>query len=199
MTQLDRYIRVIGIDPGLAHFGWSVVDLYSDRERFVSCGCIRTDKSEKARKVKVADDNVRRARYLAVELAKVLDKYKPTHATSEAFSSPRSSSAAAKAAFSFGVLITSITSRRMGLSTATPKEIKRAVTGSVSATKKQVQAALFEREGYGRIEDVLTRLADRKQTLPTLPRGKWEHPCDATGSVIACLDSEIIISLRGQL
>lgn len=196
MTRLERYVRVVGVDPGLAHFGWAVANLYYDRISFVACGCIRTEKSDKKRRVKVADDNVRRARIVAVEFAKVLDKYRPTHMTSEAFSAPRSSSAASKMAISWGIMIDQIMTRRIGLSTATPQEIKKVMTGRSNASKLEVQAALFEFEGFGRIEDYLEDLLAQK---PSLARGKWEHPCDAASSIVACLDSEIIIALRGQL
>src|SRR5262250_3223214 len=36
-------IRILGIDPGLRHTGWGVVDVEGNRLMFVACGSVDTD------------------------------------------------------------------------------------------------------------------------------------------------------------
>ena len=65
-----------------------------------------------------------------------------------------------------------------------PKQIKKMLTGSGTATKKDVQAALEAR--YGAIEWP-------KQ------RSLHEHPSDALGAIVACLDHPTIQMARRMM
>lgn len=38
-----RAIRIIGIDPGLRHVGWGLIEVEGSRLRYVACGSIKTE------------------------------------------------------------------------------------------------------------------------------------------------------------
>jgi Holliday junction resolvasome RuvABC endonuclease subunit len=178
-------VLVLGIDPGLATFGLTVVQLTPTEEVVQAMHIKTTEKSPKKQNVKAADDTLRRSRELSEWLEKVVgvwgDQIKAICV--EAMSWPRNSAAAVKVAMSWGVLSSLSARRSWPVVMATPAEIKLAVCGVKSASKQQVQDKLMER--YPHSEEL-------QSFRQTTAKTKQEHGFDALGSVVACLDSEVI-------
>jgi len=180
-------VRVLGVDPGLAKFGFVLVDVFQDHEEVVEVGLVSTEKSGKKRRVLASDDNVRRGR----EIAKVLldTRFQAVRVVcAEAMSFVRNASAAAKTAISWGVLIAFTTRHGLPLVQASPQEIKQAVCGSKSASKEEVQAKLLEKYENAAVQEFMR----------TVAKSKYEHGFDSIGAVVACLGSEVLRMVRGM-
>lgn len=177
-------VRVLGIDPGFASFGWAIVELGASSVRPVALGVIRTKPSPKKRRVRATDDNVERCREISEAIARLLEEHLPVAIAAEAMSFPRSSAVAAKMAMAWGVVVDRATLLRLPIVQATPQEVKRALTGARDASKLDVRAELVR------------RFPGLAGLLVGVPGGEHEHPLDALASVLAGLDSEALRMAR---
>lgn len=199
-------VTLIGLDPGFAAIGYAVCvcDRTTEgqrRFRVLRMGLIRTEKSDKKREIRAADDNVRRAREITV----AMDRLFRTGATqegvalpippvravcAEAMSFPRNASNAAKIAMCWGVISALIHTRELSIVQASPQEVKQALCSRKDASKAEIREAVESRFGAdlsGRIYDADGRVLTRKD--------RFEHPYDALASAVACLKSEVVQAL----
>lgn len=171
-------MKVLGIDPGLAHLGWAVVHLEPDGERLGALGVVKTVKRS-GQGVLVTDDLHRRGMELARALVGILDQHQPVAVCAESISYPRNASASASIGRAWGILDSELERRGLPLISASPQAIKKAATGRLSASKEEVADALDARFG-GRLAPLLA----------AMPKAAREHPADAVGAVVACLDHD---------
>lgn len=171
---------LLGIDPGFAALGLAHVALVGAGEDLVKLGLIRTAASPKKRSVRAADDNVRRTMELAAELAQWVTP-DVVAICAESQSWPRSSSVCAKLGMAWGAVSTLAQVNGLPVLQATPMVLKHKVAGHGSASKAQVEAALEARYGPLGLD---------------CPKSLREHPVDALGSVVACLDAPPIMMAR---
>ena len=174
-------IYALGLDPGFASFGWAIVRLFPERERVAALGVIETKKSPKKLSVRAADDNSVRTRIIAEALQKLVERYHPKVIAAEAFSQPRNASVSGKLGRAWGAVDTLSVFSGLPVIQASPQAIKKALCGKQNASKDEVQEALRVRYS-GQFDSYTERT----------PKGKWEHPFDAVGAVVACLDSEVM-------
>jgi len=172
-------VVLLGIDPGLANFGYAVVEFGSWGKKLVKLGHIRTEKSDKKKAVRSSDDNTRRAREIFQPLTTLISDFRPNVLCTEAMSFPRSSSASHKLGISWGVVVGLSCIFELPIVQASPQDIKQKVCDNKKASKEDVQLALNAMYGDA---------ADVEQFVKT----KREHPFDALGAVEACLDSEVV-------
>lgn len=184
----DRPIIVLGVDPGFASFGYSIVQLFPKSEEVLSVNVIRTKKSVKKQKVLVADDNFRRARAIAAILMEVISTHMPAAIAAEGMSFPRNASAAAKVAMAWGILAAVVEDLQLPLVQGTPQQIKKTLTGKTTASKEEVRDVLLERYPG--------QFAAFMQSTPT---GQWEHGFDSAAAVVTCLDSDVLRMARGMV
>jgi len=184
---VGREVFILGTDPGFASFGLSVVQLSPTSEMVMHTDVIRTKKSPKKLNVKAADDNFRRSQAISAVLHETVKKWQPVAITAEAMSFPRNASAAAKVAMTWGILSDLCYIYQLPMVQATPQEIKKTLCGNKSATKADIQKVLEHR-----YPNQFLRFTQ------TLPAGQWEHGFDAAGSVVTCLDSDVIRMARGM-
>lgn len=177
---------VLGVDPGFRSFGWSVLRLRPTGEELVALGVIRTAKSDKKLNTRSSSDLHRRGRELATALVAIADEHRPTVICAEAISLVRSASVSAQIGRAWGFLDVLCATRGLPLLEVSPQDLKRKVTGDASATKADVQRVLDERF-RGRIAALLASIR---------AKGEHEHPVDAVGAVIACLDAESMLMAR---
>ena len=185
--------HVLGIDPGFASIGWSVVRLDGQGEALVAVGVIRTEKSAAKRNVRASEDNLERAKEIAAELRALIDQYRVQLICAETMSYPRNSAAAAKMAMCWGVLAALAHQYGVPIAQATPQEVKKAVTGKKDASKEEVQEAV--KRLYPVLAEAVTRNGG-PYVLRDVPRSLWEHPYDATAAVVACRESEVFLLAR---
>lgn len=179
-------VYVLGLDPGFASFGYSVLRFTPEGEEVVAVNVIRTKKTGKKRNVLASDDNFRRARAIASVLREVVVGFQPRALAAEALSLPRNASAAAKVAMSWGILADIVEEFQIPLVQQSPQGIKKTLCGKVSATKVEVQ------------EVVMKRYPGAFQPfMDATPKGQWEHGFDSVSAVLATIDSDVLRAVRG--
>lgn len=122
--------RILGIDPGLAHTGFGIIDAYGTRMELVGYGVIET----------VPEDS-HEVRLLALynRLTAVIEEFKPDEAELEALYFSRNTSSALAVAEAKGVITLCLAQQAIPVSIYTPNQIKASVTGTTSADKETVE------------------------------------------------------------
>lgn len=121
---------VLGIDPGLAHTGWGIIETRKGICRCHAYGCIKTQKQvDLAWRLKTIHD----------EINAVIDKYGPTEVAIEAVYFGANSKSALKTGQARGAALVATAGCNLKTGEYTPMQIKQAVVGTGAATKDQVQ------------------------------------------------------------
>jgi crossover junction endodeoxyribonuclease RuvC len=121
-------VRVLGIDPGSWATGWGVVDGIAHRPSLVACGVIRVSGPMADRLARVRES-----------LSAVVAEQRPTCCAVEApfhGANPRS---ALQLAHARGVVLEVLATSGLAVLEYTPATVKKAVTGTGRADKRQVQ------------------------------------------------------------
>ena len=123
-------MTVLGIDPGYALMGWSVVECEGSRMKLVNYGCIETKAG-----VPMPD----RLRTLQLGIRDLLAIYHPDDVAFEELFFARNVTTALMVGAARGAAIIAAAEYTHNLYEYTPMQIKQAVTGYGKADKKQVQ------------------------------------------------------------
>ncbi len=123
-------MRVLGIDPGYALMGWSVIDSEGSGMKLVNYGCIETKAG-----VPMPD----RLRTLQLGIRDLLSIYKPDDVAFEELFFARNVTTALMVGAARGAAIIAAAEYTRNLYEYTPMQIKLAVTGYGKADKKQIQ------------------------------------------------------------
>ena len=120
---------ILGIDPGLRHTGWGLLEADANRLRFLGCGVVHTDA-----------DAVLAARLggLYRGLVEVIETYLPGEAAVEETVVNRNPLSALKLGHARGVVLLAASHAGLGVHEYAAKQVKRAVTGTGGAAKEQV-------------------------------------------------------------
>lgn len=122
-------LRILGIDPGLNHTGWGVIDVVSGTYTRVDSGVIHVPKGELAE----------RLGHIARALQEVIARTQPTQAAAERVFvniNPQSTLMLGQAR---GAALVAANLAGLPIEEFTPSEIKEAVCGSGRADKPMVQ------------------------------------------------------------
>ncbi len=121
---------ILGIDPGLAHTGWGIVEQSGSRLRCVAYGCVSTTRTSElsARLMKVHD-----------QILAVADRFQPSCVGIESVWFGNNVSAAFATGQARGAALVACAKRSMMVGEFTPSQIKMAVVGNGNAEKEQVQ------------------------------------------------------------
>ena len=125
--------RILGLDPGLCHLGWGVVDWDGARLSFVACGTINTESG---------DAMGERLATLFAKLEEVVQRWAPHEAAVEETFVNGNARSALKLGQARGVAL--LVPARLGLSVAeyAPNSVKKTVTGTGHAEKAQIRAMI---------------------------------------------------------
>jgi len=154
-------MRILGIDPGLAITGWSIVDF--DKKGnidLIDFGAIITDKD-----VKLED----RLQIIYKDMHELLDTFKPEICGIETLLFYNNVTTAIAVGEARGVVLLTLSEYKLPIYEFSPLQVKSSITGYGKATKKQVQ------------ENVKTICK-----LEELP--KPDDAADAVAVAIACFD-----------
>lgn len=122
-------IRILGIDPGLRHTGWGVIETEGARLSFVACGTIKPDdKAPLAERLRAIHDG----------LADVLVRFKPDEATVEETFVNKDARATLKLGQARGVAMLAPALHGLSVSEYAPNLIKKTIVGAGHADKDQV-------------------------------------------------------------
>ena len=122
-------MRLLGVDPGTEVLGWGIVTLEKN-PRLVACGAIRAKRSQSAPK---------RLAQMADGLSGVIREHRPDIAAVEKAFFGKSAASALRIGEARGVVLAELARAGVPVEEITPAEVKRAVVGSGSAHKRQVQ------------------------------------------------------------
>lgn len=123
-------MRVLGIDPGLAHVGFGVVDFNNNKLSLVSYGVIETASTES-----------HEVRLLSVynRLLAVIDEFRPDCAEMETLYFARNTTSAMAVSEAKGVITLCLAQHAIPVHLYTPNQIKYAVSGTKTADKETVE------------------------------------------------------------
>jgi crossover junction endodeoxyribonuclease RuvC len=120
---------ILGVDPGLAHTGWGVVETRGSVCRARAYGCVATKAHE------AIDSRLGR---IYDELRAVIDKFGPTELAIENVYFGENVKSAVATAQARGVAIVACAKAGLTVGEYTPMQIKQAVVGTGAADKRQV-------------------------------------------------------------
>lgn len=129
-SGLGTLMRLLGLDPGLRHTGWGVIDVEGSRLRYVADGAIHpaTDGSMAERLVELHD-----------ALAKVVADYKPQEAAVEETFVNQNASSTLKLGLARGVALLVPALAGLAVAEYPANLIKKSIVGAGHAEKAQVQ------------------------------------------------------------
>lgn len=123
-------VRLIGIDPGLCHTGWGIIDEEGSKLTPVAHGIIHTQPK---------DSIGLRLKHLFQELEKVIKTFSPQEAAIEEIFVNKNPGSTLKLGMARGVAFMVPTLFDMPVSEYSPNTIKKAVVGSGHAQKNQIE------------------------------------------------------------
>lgn len=144
-------MRIIGIDPGLRHTGWGIIDKNGSRVSFVAAGVINAD-TENALSERLTE--------IFNALGQVIDDYKPEEAAVEEVFVNVNPTSTLKLGQARGIALLVPAIHKIPVAEYTPNQIKKMIVGVGHADKKQV--------------DMMVR-----KMLPTLPEKVPADSADA--------------------
>ena len=124
-------MRILGIDPGLAIVGYSIldIDLNKDTYRLVSSGSIQTDKTK---------SDSERLYEIACDLQEIIKMFNPDEASIEKLFFFKNQKTIIPVAEARGVILMVLNKNSVKTSEYTPIEVKQTLTGYGRATKDEV-------------------------------------------------------------
>ena len=122
-------MRILGIDPGLAIVGYSVIDIIRDENILVSSGSIQTDKTK---------TDSQRLLEIETDMQTIIDKYKPDVASVEKLFYFKNQKTIIPVAEARGVILATLEKNSIKISEFTPIEVKQMITGYGRASKDEV-------------------------------------------------------------
>jgi crossover junction endodeoxyribonuclease RuvC len=124
-------IRIIGIDPGLRRTGWGIVEAEGVRLRYVASGLVTSDSDV---------DLGYRLRALYEGLIGVILSYAPQEAAIEETFVNKDARATLKLGQARGMALLAPAQKGLLIAEYSPNVIKKTVTGTGHAEKRQIQA-----------------------------------------------------------
>ncbi len=123
-------MKILGIDPGMAIVGYSIVEFDGETSKLLHSGSIRTSKNdtEAARLLEILED-----------MTTIVDKYKPDAASIEKLFFFRNQTTVMPVAHARGVILTVLEKFKIPIFEYTPMEVKQVLTGYGRADKKEVE------------------------------------------------------------
>ncbi|AZO95038.1 crossover junction endodeoxyribonuclease RuvC [Iocasia frigidifontis] len=144
---------IIGIDPGLAIVGYSLVKKEGNRFSVLDYGVVRTPSS---------DDNINRLKKIYISLTDIIKEYKPDEMAVEELFFNKNVKTAIRVGQARGVILLAGAQADIVVAEYTPLQVKQAVVGYGRAAKQQVQEmvkALLNLETVPRPDDAADALA----------------------------------------
>jgi crossover junction endodeoxyribonuclease RuvC len=123
-------IRIIGIDPGLRHTGWGIIEAEGSRLSYVADGAVHSV---------TEDDLATRLLQIHQQVLGVLNEFKPDEAAIEETFVNKDARATLKLGQARGVVMLAPVLLKIPVSEYAPNVIKKTVVGAGHAEKDQVK------------------------------------------------------------
>ncbi len=146
-------MKILGIDPGMAIVGYSIVDFDGANCTLIASGSIQTQKGkrESARLLEIHND-----------MTKIVDMYKPDVASIEKLFFFRNQTTVMPVAHARGVILTVLEQAQLPIYEYTPMEVKQVLTGYGRADKKEVEQMVkiaLNTEELPKLDDTIDSIA----------------------------------------
>jgi len=123
-------MRILGVDPGLAILGWSIVEASTGEVSLVELGTIQTE---------AGNSMTKRLTLIFSGLNDLIDCFHPSVLALETLFILKSAKTLAQVGHSRGVILLSAGLKNLEVCEYAPRQIKMALTGYGGAEKMQVQ------------------------------------------------------------
>ena len=123
-------MRVLGLDPGLRHTGWGVIDVAGNRLSYVADGVVHAPTG-----LPLADRLV----VLFRQIIDVLERFRPDEAAVEETFVNKNAASTLKLGVARGVVLLAPAERGLPVAEYSANLVKKAVVGAGHAEKEQVQ------------------------------------------------------------
>jgi len=123
-------MRVLGLDPGLRHTGWGVIDVAGNRLSYVADGVVHAPTD-----LPLADRLV----VLFRQIIDVLERFRPDEAAVEETFVNKNAASTLKLGVARGVVLLAPAERGLPVAEYSANLVKKAVVGAGHAEKEQVQ------------------------------------------------------------
>ena len=127
---MGSMMRILGIDPGLICTGWGVIAVDGARLQHIANGAIQP---------KPNLDDASRLQIIFDGLCEVITLHQPDQAGIEQIFVSKSAGSALRLGMARGVAILACGVNRLGVGEISARAVKKAVTGTGTADKKQIQ------------------------------------------------------------
>lgn len=146
-------MKILGIDPGMAIVGYSIVDYDGKNIELEHSGSIQTPKGEResARLLEIFND-----------MTSIVEKYKPDVCAIEKLFFFRNQTTVMPVAHARGVILTVLEKFGIPIYEYTPMEVKQILTGYGRARKKEVEQMVkiaLESEKLPKLDDTVDSIA----------------------------------------
>lgn len=123
-------MKILGIDPGMAIVGYSVIEYNDEKTLLKHSGSVQTDKNkrESQRLLEIYND-----------MDTIVEQYKPDAAAIEKLFFFRNQTTVMPVAHARGVILTVLERHNIPIFEYTPMEVKQILTGYGRASKKEVE------------------------------------------------------------
>lgn len=147
------FMRILGIDPGMAIVGYSVIEYDGTKCVLLHSGSIQTAKGEREslRLLEIFND-----------MHTIVDKYKPDVCAIEKLFFFRNQTTVMPVAHARGVILTVLEKFKIPIFEYTPMEVKQVLTGYGRADKKEVEQMVklsLEVETLPKLDDTVDSIA----------------------------------------
>ena len=146
-------MKILGIDPGMAIVGYSIVNFDGKNIQLEHSGSIQTPKGEReaARLLEIFND-----------MTSIVEKYKPDVCAIEKLFFFRNQTTVMPVAHARGVILTVLEQFKIPIYEYTPMEVKQILTGYGRATKKEVEQMVkisLETEKLPKLDDTVDSIS----------------------------------------
>ena len=128
-------MRMLGIDPGLTCTGWGIIEQHGNALIHLGHGQIKTS---------TAQSDHERLQVIFDNILAVCQEYGPMAASIESVFVSKNAKSALKLGMARGVAMAACSAQGLPLSEIAPRLAKKAVTGTGTADKKQMQAMVTQ-------------------------------------------------------
>ncbi len=146
-------MRILGLDPGLAIVGYSILDTVNDDIVLNASGSIQTDKdkSDSSRLFEIQND-----------MQTIIDTYKPQMASIEKLFYFKNQKTVIPVAQARGVILAVLEKNNIPICEYTPIEVKQMITGYGRASKEEVAkivSVLVKYNKLPKLDDTIDSIA----------------------------------------
>ncbi|MGE3975753.1 MAG: crossover junction endodeoxyribonuclease RuvC [Bdellovibrionales bacterium] len=138
-------MRILGIDPGSQNVGFGVIDVQSEKLRYVEHGVIQ---------LKAKEEFLSRMKTLGARMDELLSRFQPQILVIEKAFVGKNVDSAFKLGHARGICIYLAMNRGALVAEYAPREIKKGITGSGAAEKDQVATCVQALLGLRTLDSV---------------------------------------------